>query len=98
MRKELKMNNEDMKKIADKHSKRLSPLKSIKKYCKLMCCCNDWKSWKYCSFTECFLYKYRLGVGNRGFNKKHSSGALNFRKNKVIREESNHGVQGMRAQ
>lgn len=90
------MNNEDMKKIVDKYSKkRLSPLKAIKKYCKLMCCCNDWRSWKYCSFTNCFLYRYRLGQGNKLLDKKHNSTALNSTKNQALQEESKHGMQDM---
>ena len=56
--------------------KPLSPLKSIKKYCKEQCCCGDTKSWKECTRTECYLYRYRLGIGNKKLNEKHSSGAL----------------------
>lgn len=46
-------------------SKKLSPLKSIKSYCKKNCCCDDQISWKRCTATKCVLYPYRLGIGNR---------------------------------
>lgn len=53
--------------------KHLSPLRSIKLYCKEQCCCGDTKSWKDCTFTACLLYKYRLGKGTRFQRKKHNS-------------------------
>lgn len=69
----LKMNN-----------KQLSPLKSIKKYCKEECCVGDTKSWKECSRTTCFLYRYRLGIGNKTLNQKHSSVAIDSTKNEPL--------------
>lgn len=61
--------------------KRLSPLKSIKFYCKELCCAGDQKSWRDCSAERCVLWKYRLGVGNR---KKGSKTALyNLKKSKI---------------
>ena len=51
-------------------TKRLSPLQSIKKYCKCNCCNNDLESWKNCSVKNCLLYSYRLGHGNRKSKEK----------------------------
>lgn len=48
--------------------KKLSPLKAIRSYCKLHCCCSDRQSWVNCTLTNCFLYDFRFGkknVGNR---------------------------------
>ena len=65
------MNNENMQKIVSKHKeKRFSPLRSIKWYCKEQCCVGDTLSWKNCTFTACFLHKYRLGKGNRVLSEK----------------------------
>jgi len=56
-----------MEEIKKKYANRkLSPLKSIKAYCKEMCSAGDRESWQECNLTSCFLYKYRLGRGNRG--------------------------------
>lgn len=41
-------------------SKRLTPIQSIKKYCKESCCAGDLKSWKNCSVV-CVLKPYSLG-------------------------------------
>ena len=60
------MKNEDMARIVAKHNgKRLTPVKAIKNYCKEMCCAGDQESWKNCTLTNCFLFRYRLGKGNR---------------------------------
>ncbi len=68
------MNPNQMKTIAGKYKgKRLSPLKSIKAYCKEMCCCGDLDSWKNCTCLDCFLYKYRLGQGSRKLSQKLNS-------------------------
>ena len=68
------MNNEQMYSFSKKYTKkRLSPLKSIKAYCKEMCCCGDTKSWRDCTLTYCFLYRYRMGKGNRALIKKQHS-------------------------
>ena len=40
--------------------KRLSPLKSIRKYC-LECSGDSWMEVKLCVIEECHLYPYRLG-------------------------------------
>jgi hypothetical protein len=40
--------------------KRLSPLKSIRKYC-LGCSGDSWKEVKLCVIDECALFPYRLG-------------------------------------
>ena len=55
--------NEQMAK--SNSGKKLSPLKSIKAYCRYHCCNNEIISWKECSFTNCYLFKYRLGKGSR---------------------------------
>ena len=60
---------------------KLSPLQSIKSYCKHHCCCDDRQSWVDCSLTNCFLWRYRLGLGNRGSKSKQPSGTHNFNKN-----------------
>ena len=74
------MNNEIMGKT--NKGKRLSPLKSIKAYCKYHCCVNDRESWANCTLTNCFLYRYRLGHGNRTSKSKNSLRVYNFSKNK----------------
>ena len=43
-------------------NKKLSPLRAIKLHCKLECCVNDLKSWRDCTITDCFLWKYRFGT------------------------------------
>ncbi len=68
------MNNKDMLEILKKHSnKRLSPLKSIKLYCKEVCSCGEILSWKECTFTACPLFRYRFAHGNRAKTSKPSS-------------------------
>lgn len=42
-------------------TKRLTPISSIKKYCKEQCSANDLISWKECSCIKCPLFAYRLG-------------------------------------
>ena len=54
-------------------NRRLSPLRSIKLYCKLACCCNDRESWVNYIITDCILYRYRLGKGIRHFRNKQLS-------------------------
>lgn len=41
--------------------RRLTPVGSIKFYCRYLCCANDTTSWKHCKATKCTLYPYRLG-------------------------------------
>ena len=58
--------NQQLYDFSKKYSnRRLSPLKSIKAYCRDQCCVSDLESWKNCTFTGCLLYRYRLGVGNK---------------------------------
>lgn len=45
--------------------RKLSALKSIKFYCRYLCCAGDLKSWRYCNAYKCTLHKYRLGKGNK---------------------------------
>lgn len=52
------MNIENMK---NKGKRALSPLKSIKNYCKYHCCVGDRKSWVHCNVPNCYLFSYRLG-------------------------------------
>lgn len=59
---------------------RHSPLQAIKRYCKHHCCCDDRDSWKNCTATHCFLFKYRLGHGNRTSIQKQPSRALDSSK------------------
>jgi hypothetical protein len=75
------MNNNDMQTILNKYAhKRLSPLKSIKIYCREVCSCGEYISWKNCTFTACPLFKYRLGHGNRIKQSKPISTSGNFSK------------------
>jgi len=55
------------------NAKKLSPLQSIKKYCKLQCCQNDRESWKNCTLNYCFLWNFRLGKRNTSQIKSNSS-------------------------
>ena len=41
--------------------KKLTPIQSIKFYCKNLCCAGDLKSWKECPAIKCSLYQFRLG-------------------------------------
>lgn len=41
--------------------KKLTPVQSIKKYCRYSCCSNDLISWKKCPSSDCPLHGYRLG-------------------------------------
>ena len=42
-------------------TKRLTPIQSIKAYCKYTCCNGSNKAWKNCDKTDCKLHGYRLG-------------------------------------
>lgn len=56
------MNNEDMRKIVARYSRgKLTRSQGIKIYCRYICCCNDVKFWKECTFTDCPLYRFRTG-------------------------------------
>ncbi len=67
----------DKEKPEEKH---LNPLQTIKKYCKIQCCCvgegNDGATelWKNCEVTECLLWPFRMGTNP-------------FRKKRVLTEE-----------
>ena len=41
--------------------KKLTPIQSIKFYCRYVCCCNDVVSWRECPVEKCILHKFRLG-------------------------------------
>lgn len=43
---------------------RMSPLKSIRKYC-LQCCCESSNEVKLCPSVKCPLYAYRFGTTGR---------------------------------
>jgi len=64
--------------------KQLSPLKSIKAYCKYHRCVNDRGSLVNCSLTNCFLYRYRLGKTGRTLKQKDSSKGHNSEKEGII--------------
>lgn len=52
----------DIEKIFKKHSKgRIPRGRAIKLYCKELCCAGDIISWRECTFTQCFLWNFRLG-------------------------------------
>ena len=42
-------------------TKKTTPLKAIKEYCKEQCCAGDVPSWKECTCSECPLFQYRFG-------------------------------------
>lgn len=42
-------------------SKKLTPVQSIKSYCRYFCANNDLDNWKNCSVETCVLWGYRLG-------------------------------------
>jgi len=46
---------------------KLSPLKSIRKYC-LECCCESFNEVKLCPKKDCVLYRYRLGKSGNSKN------------------------------
>ena len=54
---------------------KLTPIKAIKRYCKIKCCNEDMLSWKECSVTDCPLYAYRLGKRPKNDELAHSSKA-----------------------
>ncbi|MCX6748213.1 MAG: hypothetical protein NT076_01265 [Candidatus Pacearchaeota archaeon] len=69
--------NQNLYQFSKKYQdKKLSPLKSIRAYCKSQCCIEDLKSWKECTFSSCLLWRYRLGLGNRSSKQKDSSRAI----------------------
>jgi hypothetical protein len=49
---------------------KMTPIKSIKKYCKESCCAGDLKSWKECSVENCPLFRYRLGKRPKPLEKR----------------------------
>ena len=54
--------NEQWQKLMRKHGKkRLTRSQAIKKYCKFQCCVGDLESWKNCTITNCFLWRFRKG-------------------------------------
>jgi len=80
------MNQEDMKEIRVKHGiKKITPIKSIKFYCKEMCCAGDQKSWKECVFTDCFLFPYRMGRNPFYKGKGHSADFMRNLRGKLQR-------------
>lgn len=66
--------NEQWGRIIKKYKgKRVSRSQAIKNYCKLECCAGDLESWKNCTITNCFLWRFRLGkeiLGNSTSFKK----------------------------
>lgn len=53
------MRNEDMEQIKKKYSAKMQPKKSIRAYCREICCAGDRKSLELCSFKDCFLWEHR---------------------------------------
>ncbi|MFA5723667.1 MAG: hypothetical protein WC979_05395 [Candidatus Pacearchaeota archaeon] len=83
------MNIETIDEIAKKHSKRrLTRARAIKLYCKEMCCAGDLKSWRNCSFYNCFLWQFRLGRETLGkpssFNKNTAKHRGFFKKKPIV--------------
>lgn len=54
------MNNEQLANFTGK-TKKQSPLKAIRTYCKSACCCDDRNSWQDCTLTNCPCFPYRFG-------------------------------------
>jgi hypothetical protein len=81
------MYNSDMEKIMRKYPGRLTRARSIKLYCKEMCCAGDTESWRNCTFNACFLWNFRLGrevLGNQTSFKKHRQNSSNLAKDEVL--------------
>ncbi len=56
------MKNDTMEKMLARHSKKkLTRARAIRLYCKELCSNGDVKSWKECTFFDCFLWRFRLG-------------------------------------
>lgn len=73
-------------------NRRLARGQAIKNYCHFECCAGDYESWKNCTITNCFLYRFRMGKEENPVNKKCTSKTIacssNSTKNEVL-EESN---------
>jgi len=54
------MNNELMAQIVKKQGHAKGRAGSVFKYCKYQCCAGDTSSWKNCTFTNCYLFAYRM--------------------------------------
>jgi hypothetical protein len=70
-------------------SKKLTPIQSIKGYCKRECSANDLISWKECPSEKCPLFPYHLGRRpiTKPFSeyiKKHRDLPLNFSKETIV--------------
>jgi len=87
------MRNNDMEKIRSKHKHRLTPIRAIKLYCKEMCCAGDQISWKDCTFTSCFLYRYRLGHRDSNLHKLKQQTRIKLSKNKQSNTTTNPIIQ-----
>ena len=66
-------------------TKRLTPIQSIKDYCKNQCCAGDLISWKECSCVKCPLFAYRVGkrpktLPFQEYTKKHRDLTIKFSK------------------
>lgn len=85
--------NEDFEKIRRKYPARLTRAKAIKLYCKSQCCCDDMESWKNCTITACFLWRYRTGkeiLGNQTSFKK-TKAKVSISEQKTLSENTNEG-------
>jgi hypothetical protein len=82
--------NEDYEKIRKKYPARLTRSRAIKLYCKSQCCCDDLESWKQCSITNCFLWRWRTGLEDTSTKtnsvKKEVVLSLKIDKNDVLEE------------
>ena len=61
-------------------NRKLSPLKAIRLYCKNQCSAGDLKSWKNCTFSNCFLFGYRFGKLNQNSSENRGLLHMNFSK------------------
>lgn len=53
--------------------KHLTPLQSVKRYCRYECCANEMESWRNCTVTDCPLFCYRMGHRPRHNTQKTSN-------------------------
>ncbi|RPJ30265.1 MAG: hypothetical protein EHM25_06840 [Nitrosopumilales archaeon] len=82
--------NEDYEKIRKRYPAKITRARAIKLYCKSQCCCNDLESWKDCTISSCFLWRFRLGkeiLGNQTSFKKTKGKVYNILQRNIIPQE-----------
>lgn len=71
-------------------TKQLTPIQSIKKYCRYDCCANELESWKHCTRPNCPLFQFRLGKRSSKHDsaQKQADLPLNSEKDSVLEGDS----------